>query len=106
MIRRPPRATRTDTRFPYTTLFRSGCVRASRPFSFRFMPCREVAGGGWLFSDVLGNAGEVFPAIGLGDSVARVLLPRLVGVVQKLHEMFHRRSLLLCHAARSRAARC
>src|SRR3546814_20891507 len=24
MIRRPPRSTRTDTRFPYTTLFRSG----------------------------------------------------------------------------------
>src|SRR3546814_5690275 len=24
MIRRPPRATRTDTRFPYTTPFRSG----------------------------------------------------------------------------------
>src|SRR3546814_4541336 len=28
MIRRPPRATRTDTRFPYTTLFRS-------PWAFR-----------------------------------------------------------------------
>src|SRR3546814_21107280 len=27
MIRRPPRATRTDTLFPYTTLFRSGLVR-------------------------------------------------------------------------------
>src|SRR3546814_8061434 len=26
MIRRPPRATRTDTLFPYTTLFRSGQV--------------------------------------------------------------------------------
>src|SRR3546814_12746461 len=25
MIRRPPRSTRTDPRFPYTTLFRSGC---------------------------------------------------------------------------------
>src|SRR3546814_1995769 len=25
MIRRPPRSTRTDTRFPYTTLFRSKC---------------------------------------------------------------------------------
>src|SRR3546814_20950771 len=25
MIRRPPRSTRTDTRFPYTTLFRSRC---------------------------------------------------------------------------------
>src|SRR3546814_5009409 len=27
MIRRPPRSTRTDTLFPYTTLFRSGAVR-------------------------------------------------------------------------------
>src|SRR3546814_8128623 len=31
MIRRPPRSTRTDTLFPYTTLFRS----AGRPTSFR-----------------------------------------------------------------------
>src|SRR3546814_9739049 len=37
MIRRPPRSTRTDTLFPYTTLFRSrrgagaeGCGRAQR----------------------------------------------------------------------------
>src|SRR3546814_4426811 len=28
MIRRPPRSTRTDTRFPYTTLFRSDVVLA------------------------------------------------------------------------------
>src|SRR3546814_15128381 len=27
MIRRPPRSTRTDTLFPYTTLFRSGPLR-------------------------------------------------------------------------------
>src|SRR3546814_5106948 len=27
MIRRPPRSTRTDTLFPYTTLFRSGLCR-------------------------------------------------------------------------------
>src|SRR3546814_13209568 len=26
MLRRPPRSTRTDTLFPYTTLFRSGTV--------------------------------------------------------------------------------
>src|SRR3546814_8525077 len=26
MIRRPPRSTRTDTLFPYTTLFRSRCL--------------------------------------------------------------------------------
>src|SRR3546814_1391859 len=30
MIRRPPRSTRTDTLFPYTTLFRSGHARAGR----------------------------------------------------------------------------
>src|SRR3546814_336191 len=29
MIRRPPRSTRTDTPFPYTTRFRSGCSQAS-----------------------------------------------------------------------------
>src|SRR3546814_4572131 len=30
MIRRPPRSTRTDTLFPYTTLFRSGPSRQDR----------------------------------------------------------------------------
>src|SRR3546814_4957494 len=30
MIRRPPRSTRTDTLFPYTTLFRSGSAVAGR----------------------------------------------------------------------------
>src|SRR3546814_1454953 len=35
MIRRPPRSTRTDTLFPYTTLFRSRCFgRASGNFLF------------------------------------------------------------------------
>src|SRR3546814_6191620 len=29
MIRRPPRSTRTDTRFPYTTLFRSPAGRSA-----------------------------------------------------------------------------
>src|SRR3546814_4629089 len=38
MIRRPPRSTRTDTLFPYTTLFRSVCgspTRASCRWSIR-----------------------------------------------------------------------
>src|SRR3546814_20840971 len=30
MIRRPPRSTRTDTLFPYTTLFRSGRAQPPR----------------------------------------------------------------------------
>src|SRR3546814_387829 len=33
MIRRPPRSTRTDTLFPYTTLFRSDVVGSLRTFA-------------------------------------------------------------------------
>src|SRR3546814_21131469 len=45
MIRRPPRSTRTDTLFPYTTLFRSpvegGIIRTFLPTC-----CGEIAHGG------------------------------------------------------------
>src|SRR3546814_20959408 len=41
MIRRPPRSTRTDTLFPYTTLFRS-VRRENKPRIARSsLPCRE-----------------------------------------------------------------
>src|SRR3546814_6913339 len=40
MIRRPPRSTRTDTLFPYTTLFRS--VRQSGPEALQGLECRSV----------------------------------------------------------------
>src|SRR3546814_7517382 len=39
MIRRPPRSTRTDTLFPYTTLFRSG--EADRPALSLDQPARR-----------------------------------------------------------------
>src|SRR3546814_7157686 len=39
MKRRPPRSTRTDTLFPYTTLFRSSRGRTYRP------PCRKPRAG-------------------------------------------------------------
>src|SRR3546814_3015769 len=41
MVRRPPRSTRTDTLFPYTTLFRSG-----RPESDEGHEARAPAEGG------------------------------------------------------------
>src|SRR3546814_18552952 len=44
MIRRPPRSTRTDTLFPYTTLFRSGSRSASRcPPGVVAQPARKAA---------------------------------------------------------------
>src|SRR3546814_1934269 len=36
MIRRPPRSTRTDTLFPYTTLFRSHHQRRSNPEQYGY----------------------------------------------------------------------
>src|SRR3546814_10538444 len=38
MIRRPPRSTRTDTLFPYTTLFRSRRARTAAPLYGRRPP--------------------------------------------------------------------
>src|SRR3546814_19078403 len=36
MIRRPPRSTRTDTLFPYTTLFRSQRLQSKRDFTHEY----------------------------------------------------------------------
>src|SRR3546814_6608228 len=44
MIRRPPRSTRTDTLFPYTTLFRSHLKKViAEIVPCIWMPCRVVA---------------------------------------------------------------
>src|SRR3546814_7100936 len=46
MIRRPPRSTRTDTLFPYTTLFRSGDhtqLASSLTHAARFDHADEIA---------------------------------------------------------------
>src|SRR3546814_11962802 len=45
MIRRPPRSTRTDTLFPYTTLFRS--INPGDRDQFRFEAAAEDAGAGF-----------------------------------------------------------
>src|SRR3546814_8583546 len=55
MIRRPPRSTRTNTLFPYTTLFRSDaqcwfsvlCARDERQFR-SVLDCEIVVAGRWI----------------------------------------------------------
>src|SRR3546814_3334567 len=79
MIRRPPRSTRTDTIFPYTTLFRSNCQPAgeasqrSRRGAFRrqvsgHLGIRQPAGaaGAASFLGVTGKAGLGQPSSGAG----------------------------------------
>src|SRR3546814_6874524 len=55
MIRRPPRSTRTDTLFPYTTLFRS------RHFEFRPATSPQVALPIPADQGVVAGSGSVFP---------------------------------------------
>src|SRR3546814_19007127 len=65
MIRRPPRSTRTDTLFPYTTLFRSVDQADDRRVVLAF----EQVGGG---RDVLDQGVEAAVHVELVDRVAGV----------------------------------
>src|SRR3546814_4767265 len=49
MIRRPPRSTRTDTLFPYTTLFRSRLQAAARGIQFSHSRAPHLPQ--WVYSD-------------------------------------------------------
>src|SRR3546814_10430525 len=52
MIRRPPRSTRTDTLFPYTTLFRSwnsSAVRGLKPYLCERRPAGLSPAYRWVF---------------------------------------------------------
>src|SRR3546814_1410873 len=70
MIRRPPRSTRTDTLFPYTTLFRSqvGAGRPGQPLAGRLLGPPEAP-----------RAGRLHPRLprrgGAGEDRARLALP-------------------------------
>src|SRR3546814_9636733 len=72
MIRRPPRSTRTDTLFPYTTLFRS---------AWRVLGCRD-GGRVDLRSDATGRPHfiEVNPLAGINPEKSDlVILARMAG---------------------------
>src|SRR3546814_20242608 len=55
MIRRPPRSTRTDTLFPYTTLFRSPATIHTRLPDLLALDQRLAAHSAERFKQVLGH---------------------------------------------------
>src|SRR3546814_12435063 len=65
MIRRPPRSTRTDTLFPYTTLFRSGQLDRAR---------RVAADAVAVALQVIGVAGivEIIDVIAIVEDVDHI----------------------------------
>src|SRR3546814_3918404 len=85
MIRRPPRSTRTDTLFPYTTLFRSrppatpggNCgedLSRDRRQAMASSGKRRVAGEGSRVSTRKGDAG---PRVNLYDEVTQRIIAEL-----------------------------
>src|SRR3546814_10410986 len=72
MIRRPPRSTRTDTRFPYTTLFRSRAAGKRLQFGVGVATERRT---GQLAADMRGVDGGVIAVV-----LARAALAGDVGV--------------------------
>src|SRR3546814_18508525 len=81
MIRRPPRSTRTDTLFPYTTLFRSdaGDDRdRRRPAGDGAVPRMAERGGGvWAVRDrQRGVSGAAFGLCDADPALARASRPR------------------------------
>src|SRR3546814_3904583 len=74
MIRRPPRSTRTDTLFPYTTLFRSFsrmtlCVSPPHRFQTPFMAFGEGLAGVRLVLQM--SIDRVAPVIRRSDTIDR-----------------------------------
>src|SRR3546814_3418071 len=60
MIRRPPRSTRTDTLFPYTTLFRSWLTNKT---IFSYYQADERAGGLYLYRHNRGAVPALSPIL-------------------------------------------
>src|SRR3546814_7872131 len=89
MIRRPPRSTRTDTLFPYTTLFRSlgiggiqrqGDADLGQPLRGGLQPRQHAAGGLDIAvpQQAVGAAGIV-----LGGEAAAELAPDLLFIPER-----------------------
>src|SRR3546814_698325 len=94
MIRRPPRSTRTDTLFPYTTLFRSGwiaeTIRCRRTLvslpdsvaemiaAFDFIPGAPITRDQWLMlqrDNVVSKGAKGLEAFGIAPAPLETKAP-------------------------------
>src|SRR3546814_10781744 len=75
MLRRPPRSTRTDSLFPYTTLFRSAAFEARRVFGDDIEVARRIEQAGTQQEQIVVVRGDTF----VMPEIARVRLAAEVG---------------------------
>src|SRR3546814_4858180 len=103
MIRRPPRSTRTDTLFPYTTLFRSLEVLLFEWKPRSFVPVVAAVLVAMACRPLLIGAGPMFPlAVPLPDLEPALGIAAALGVVvgleatllsnllYRIEDLFHR----------------
>src|SRR3546814_13299570 len=69
MRRRPPISTRTDTLFPYTTLFRSECRDQAGAAQESVRGCRHHSGAGFRLLDRLRPQPQIMAAPGKNTAV-------------------------------------
>src|SRR3546814_20842413 len=102
MIRRPPRSTRTDTLFPYTTLFRSGFSLSEAEFKLvreelspesRKFLVKQGHDSVVVGLDLIGMDDELAVLSGRAETtgVAREVIAALVNVPPPCLPEFHRR---------------
>src|SRR3546814_4362636 len=84
MIRRPPRSTRTDTLFPYTTLFRSVSGPGTDAPPIRVRGLRTAFGPKVIHDDLdlEVRSGEILGVVGGSGSGKSVLLNTILGLKQ------------------------
>src|SRR3546814_2021449 len=80
MIRLPPRSTRTDTLFPYTTLFRSRAIEPPAPYLALLHPGLVVAS----YIPIGSEADPTALAVAALDSGCTLALPHVVSRAQPL----------------------
>src|SRR3546814_2356207 len=103
MIRRPPRSTRTDTLFPYTTLFRSASAVAGGLVEVALQDPRPCVGQarGQLVAVAAQALGGVEVVAGAGDEGDRAMS----GVDQVPHHLARAAVVVDAHRAQAGFAR-
>src|SRR3546814_16523635 len=92
MIRRPPRSTRTDTLFPYTTLFRSGRTSDRPTMVAQPFGCNPAEGG-----SAQGGAGPLYARTGVLQNGFRSRIADAEGRLDAKGRAMHHRHAFAVH---------